>query len=86
MQLGNLHGVLTVDVDGEDWTVEVGQPWRNERAGMSLDLQMALLASATAITNVGPGFGPIVGPAGNFASLTRPAGRFAVASSQRRPT
>ena len=26
--------VLQVDVDGEVWTVEVGQPWRNERAGL----------------------------------------------------
>jgi hypothetical protein len=34
-QLGNPHGVLTVDVEGEDWTVEVGQPWRNERAGLT---------------------------------------------------
>lgn len=33
-QLGNPHGVLTVDVEGEIWTVEVGQPWRNERAGL----------------------------------------------------
>ncbi len=33
-QLGNPHGVLTVDVNGELWTVEVGQPWRNERAGL----------------------------------------------------
>lgn len=32
--LGNPHGVLTLDVDGETWTVEVGQPWRNERAGV----------------------------------------------------
>ncbi len=23
-----------VDVNGEKWTVEVGQPWRNERAGL----------------------------------------------------
>jgi len=38
-------------------------------AGMGLDLETALSASATAITNVGPGLGPIVGPAGNFASL-----------------
>jgi trk system potassium uptake protein TrkH len=38
-------------------------------AGMGLDLQTALSASATAIGNVGPGLGPIVGPAGNFASL-----------------
>ena len=33
-RLGNPHGVLKVDVDGEVWTVEVGQPWRNERAGL----------------------------------------------------
>jgi hypothetical protein len=32
--LGNPHGVLTVSVDGEIWMVEVGQPWRNERAGL----------------------------------------------------
>ena len=33
-QLGNPHGLLTIDADGEEWTVEVGQPWRNERAGL----------------------------------------------------
>lgn len=33
-KLGNPHGVLSVDVDGEVWTVEVGQPWRNENAGL----------------------------------------------------
>lgn len=33
-RLGNPHGELTVDVNGEHWTVEVGQPWRNERAGL----------------------------------------------------
>lgn len=33
-RLGNPHGILTVDVEGESWTVEVGQPWRNERAGL----------------------------------------------------
>ncbi len=33
-RLGNPHGVLTVDAEGEVWTVEVGQPWRNERAGL----------------------------------------------------
>lgn len=36
--LGMPHGVLTVDVEGEMWTVEVGQPWRNERAGLTDDL------------------------------------------------
>ena len=34
VRLGNPHGVLEVDVEGEIWTVEVGQPWRNERAGL----------------------------------------------------
>ncbi|UOM34766.1 DUF6152 family protein [Acuticoccus sp. I52.16.1] len=33
-KLGNPHGVLTVEADGEIWTVEVGQPWRNARAGL----------------------------------------------------
>lgn len=34
VRLGNPHGILDVDVDGETWTVEVGQPWRNQRAGL----------------------------------------------------
>ena len=34
-ELGNPHGVLTLDVEGETWTAEVGQPWRNERAGLT---------------------------------------------------
>jgi hypothetical protein len=34
VRLGNPHGVVTLDVDGERWQVEVGQPWRNERAGL----------------------------------------------------
>jgi hypothetical protein len=34
-QLGNPHGVLQVDVEGEIWQVEIGQPWRNESAGLS---------------------------------------------------
>ena len=33
-KLGNPHGILRVDAKGEEWTVEVGQPWRNERAGL----------------------------------------------------
>ena len=32
--LGMPHGVVTVEAEGETWTVEVGQPWRNERAGL----------------------------------------------------
>src|SRR3546814_3007732 len=35
VQLGNPHGVLTVDAEGEVWTVEVGQHWRNEQAGLT---------------------------------------------------
>ena len=34
-KLGNPHGVLTLDVNGEAWTIEVGQPWRNDRAGLT---------------------------------------------------
>jgi hypothetical protein len=34
-KLGNPHGVLTVDAEGELWQVEVGQPWRNEQAGLT---------------------------------------------------
>jgi hypothetical protein len=34
-KLGNPHGILKVEVNGEIWTVEVGQPWRNERAGLT---------------------------------------------------
>ncbi len=34
VRLGNPHGILTIDVEGEVWTAEVGQPWRNERAGL----------------------------------------------------
>ena len=33
-KLGNPHGLLTVDVKGQVWTVEVGQPWRNKNAGL----------------------------------------------------
>lgn len=35
VRLGNPHGEVTIDVDGDDWVVEVGQPWRNERAGLT---------------------------------------------------
>jgi hypothetical protein len=35
VRLGNPHGILEVDAaGGERWTVEVGQPWRNQRAGL----------------------------------------------------
>jgi trk system potassium uptake protein len=38
-----------------------------------LDLLTALTSAATALANVGPGLGDVVGPAGNFSSLTDPA-------------
>jgi hypothetical protein len=34
-KLGNPHGELTMDVGGVKWIVEVGQPWRNQRAGLT---------------------------------------------------
>lgn len=47
--LGNPHGVLILDVEGEEWTAEVGQPWRNARAGLSDDL----MTPGTEITIIG---------------------------------
>jgi len=35
VRLGNPHGEVILDVKGEQWVVEVGQPWRNERAGLT---------------------------------------------------
>lgn len=49
VRLGNPHGELMVDAEGEAWLVEVGQPWRNERAGLTDDL----LTEGTEITVVG---------------------------------
>jgi hypothetical protein len=41
-KLGNPHGILKIDAKNgaknEEWTVEVGQPWRNERAGLTDDM------------------------------------------------
>lgn len=36
---------------------------------LGLDFKTAISAAATAIANVGPGAGPVIGPAGNFAAL-----------------
>ena len=33
--LGNPHGVLSIDAGEEVWAAEVGQPWRNDRAGLT---------------------------------------------------
>lgn len=38
-------------------------------AGLGLDTLTAISSAGSAIANVGPGLGPIVGPAGNFSSL-----------------
>jgi hypothetical protein len=48
-KLGNPHGELTLDVDGARWTVEVGQPWRNARAG----LKDEMLARGVKVTVAG---------------------------------
>lgn len=40
-RLGNPHGILEVDAEDERWIVEVGQPWRNERAGLTDELLTA---------------------------------------------
>jgi hypothetical protein len=48
-KLGNPHGELTLDVNGAKWIVEVGQPWRNERAG----LKDAMLAKGVKLTATG---------------------------------
>lgn len=37
-KLGNPHGLVYLDVNGEEWTVEVGQPWRNDKAGLKDNL------------------------------------------------
>ncbi|MBO6851571.1 MAG: hypothetical protein JJ867_14100 [Marinobacter sp.] len=37
-RLGNPHGELTIDVDGEEWVVEVGQPWRNDRVALTEEM------------------------------------------------
>ncbi|CAN5638541.1 DUF6152 family protein [soil metagenome] len=49
-RLGNPHGVLTIDAeDGEQWLVEVGQPWRNAEAG----LEDGMLVPGVALTAEG---------------------------------
>jgi trk system potassium uptake protein TrkH len=42
-------------------------------SAFGLDFLTAVTASATAMANVGPGLGDVIGPAGNFASLPDPA-------------
>ena len=38
-----------------------------------MDVISSLSGAATSISNVGPGLGPIIGPSGNFASLSKPS-------------
>ncbi|GAB4216881.1 MAG: DUF6152 family protein [Synechococcales cyanobacterium] len=33
--LGNPHGEVSLDVEGTVWIIEIGQPWRNQRAGLT---------------------------------------------------
>lgn len=47
--LGNPHGVLVLDVEGEKWTAEVGQPWRHQRVG----LEDSMLAEGVELTVLG---------------------------------
>lgn len=41
VRLGNPHGEVTLDVKGHRWVVEIGQPWRNARAGLTAELLRA---------------------------------------------
>jgi hypothetical protein len=44
-ELGNPHGVLTVQAGDEVWIAEIGQPWRNAEAGLT----DAMLAPGTEV-------------------------------------
>jgi hypothetical protein len=48
-KLGNPHGLLTVVSQNSDWIVEVGQLWRNARAG----LKDAMLVKGVELTAQG---------------------------------
>ena len=48
-KLGNPHGVVKLNVEGKIWTIEVGQPWRNRRAGLT----DAMFAKGREMTFVG---------------------------------
>jgi hypothetical protein len=38
VKLGNPHGELMLDAKGVAWEAEIGQPWRNKRAGLTDNL------------------------------------------------
>jgi len=46
VRLGNPHGELDVEAGDGVWIAEIGQPWRNDRAGLT----EALLAPGTPVT------------------------------------
>ena len=48
-KLGNPHGMLKVTASDGEWTVEVGQPWRNARAG----LKDSMLVKGVQLTIIG---------------------------------
>ena len=80
------HGVFPVTYDGHDVSSDIVLSvtaflalylisWFGlsvALAACGLGFQTSVSAAATALTNVGPGLGPIVGPAGNFSSLGDP--------------
>ena len=35
---GNPHGTMLLAARSGEWTVEIGQPWRNEQAGLTREL------------------------------------------------
>ena len=43
---GNPHGEMVLAARNGDWTVEIGQPWRNEQAGLT----EKMLAPGTRLT------------------------------------
>jgi hypothetical protein len=38
---GNPHGEMLLGTPRGDWTVEIGQPWRNEQAGLTPEMVKA---------------------------------------------
>lgn len=77
------HGVFPVTYDGQEVSSDIVLSvtaflglylvtWFALSVALSvsgLDFQTSVSAAATALTNVGPGLGPIVGPAGTFSAL-----------------
>ena len=56
VRLGNPHGEVTIDVDGTSWIVEVGQPWRNDRVGLTADrLQIGTVMTVHGHRSAKPG-------------------------------